>query len=85
MSLFKLAIYGGIGYMVYQTFFAEMPASGMQRGSAGSSRREGTPRGQQSRSSAGQFMSRGGDGTPVSTQEPSGASAQHRVGRGVVS
>ena len=25
MSMFKLAVYGAIGYLVYQTFFADSP------------------------------------------------------------
>ena len=28
MSLIKLAVYGGIGYLVYQTFFADAPIGG---------------------------------------------------------
>ena len=43
MSLFKLAAYGAIGYLVYQTFFADMPASGRSNGARqGSASRSGT-------------------------------------------
>src|SRR5438105_12458968 len=73
MSLIKVAIYGGIGYLVYQTFFAEMPASGTERGR---SRRGESPRGSEE-SSGRSRMSGGGRGRTESTEEPTGASTPH--------
>ena len=78
MSLFKLAVYGGIGYCVYQTFFAEMPASM----SAGRSRQSGPSRSRQSE--GGQTMTGRGKGKNVSTEDSAGTMGTHRVGRGVV-
>ncbi|MCU1276427.1 MAG: hypothetical protein JWO48_3858 [Bryobacterales bacterium] len=95
MSLIKLAVYGGIGYWVYQTFFADQPAGGRggqggqggggSRGSRSSSGRSGASRGgSQSRSGGGQQMSGGGSGAVEATHEGTGFSTQHRVGRGVL-
>ncbi len=90
MSIIKLAVYGGIGYLVYQTFFAEASAGGRQgsqsRGTRSSSSRDGTSGGRQSDSSrGGQQMSGRGRGAVEETHEPNGFATQHRVGRGVVS
>jgi hypothetical protein len=90
MSLIKLAVYGGIGYLVYQTFFADAPIGGRQggqaRGTRSSSGRAGTSAGRQGGSSrGGEQISGGGRGAVEETHEPTGFSTQHRVGRGVVS
>ena len=90
MSLIKLAVYGGIGYLVYQTFFAEAPAGGRQggasRGTRSASGRGGTSGGRQGGSSgSGEQISGGGRGAVEETHEPTGFSTKHRVGRGVVS
>jgi hypothetical protein len=82
MSLFKLAVYGGIGYLVYQMFFSDA-ASGMRQGRGDYSRQGGLgdegDRGQQ------RFSGGGGErGQAERTEEPSGMSSSHRVGRGVV-
>ena len=82
MSLFKLAIYGGIGYLVYQTFFADMPEPGTQRGADSSSGRENPQqRGRRARRADGRFSG----GTVAKTEDPTGASTTHHVGRGVIS
>jgi hypothetical protein len=91
MSLFKLAVYGGIGYLVYQVFFNDA-AAGMlgahpqhagqgQRGQAsGQSGRSGGSPGRQQMSGG-----RGNQGAVQRTAEPSGMSTSHQVGRGVIS
>jgi hypothetical protein len=89
MSLFKLAVYGGIGYLVYQVFFNDA-ASGMlgahpmggqgQRGGQSRQSGGGESTGQQ-RMSGG----RGNQGAVQRTAEPSGMSTSHQVGRGVIS
>ena len=80
MSLIKLAIYGGIGYLVYQTFFSEEASTGSsQGGSRGGSSRQG-----QRRSTGGSQMTGGGKGQTEKTEDASGASTGHRVGRGVI-
>ncbi len=87
MGLIKLAVYGGIGYLVYQMFFADMPA--------GSSRpQQGRPRGGQAPEGAAENRGpvaasnplTGSDpqGMEVATKDPSGTTTKHRVGRGVV-
>ena len=76
MSIIKLAVYGGIGYLVYQTFFANMPAS-QAAGRQDRSQEEG---GSLDRSG----MTGGGHGRMEETAEPTGTSARHRVGRGVI-
>jgi hypothetical protein len=88
MSLIKLAIYGGIGYLVYQTFFSDNPIAGRgssQRG--GSQERGGRQSFGQSRqgsgSAGGQFTG-GPTGAVERTEEPSGMSSTHHVGRGVI-
>jgi hypothetical protein len=81
MSLFKLAVYGALGYLAYQMFFAEQSPS---MRSAGSSRARGQSRAGSEQRSGGQRMSGGGQGRQEQTEEPSGASSSHRVGRGVI-
>ena len=88
MSILKLAVYGGLGYLAYQMFFAELDPS--ETPSRRSGQAGGKPRGDQSRQGqqgAGrksQAMTGGGGGMNVATKEPGGASTTHRVGRGVV-
>jgi hypothetical protein len=85
MSLFKLAIYGGIGYLVYQAFFTDMPRSGTARGGSRQSSGRGGSSRQGGGREGGQQMSGSREGMSVATEEPSGASTRHQVGRGVVS
>lgn len=80
MSLFKLAIYGGIGYLLYQVFCNEA-ASGLEGAAEG--------RAQASRSGEGSGGGLMNDGRPGAsgverTEEPSGMSVSHHVGRGVI-
>lgn len=97
MSLIKLAIYGGIGYCVYQTLFAGMPAArtgqakAQGSGGKGQGPQRGGNQGQPARapqrpaaSPAKQRLSGPGEGTSVVAKDPSGATTSHRVGRGVV-
>ena len=70
MSLFKLAVYGGIGYCIYQTFFAEMPASV----ETGGSRRSGSSRGGQRSQRSGE----GSSGTKAMTGRGKGGKAKGR-------
>ena len=70
MSLFKLAVYGGIGYLIYQNFFADAPPAE-------------TPQGK-SKTMSQQVRDRGEQGNRVATQDRDGGSTTHRVGRGVV-
>jgi hypothetical protein len=84
MSLIKLAIYGGIGYLVYQTFFSDNPLASRTSQSGASQRRgSGSQSFGQSQQGAGQFTG-GATGAVERTQEPSGMSATHHVGRGVI-
>ena len=86
MSLFKLAVYGGIGYCIYQTFFAEMPASV----ETGGSRRSGSSRGGQRSQRSGEgssgtkAMTGRGKGKGGISHDSDGAASRHSVGRGVV-
>lgn len=89
MSIIKLAVYGAIGYLIYQTFFAE--GAGMQRASrgqsGGGSRGGGgggsMEMGSQDHSMGGTRMTGGGAGRTEQTEDASGAAVSHRVGRGV--
>ena len=84
MSLLKLAVYGGLGYLAYQMFFAELePSERLQRRS-GQQRGQKSRQGQQVFSPRGPQMTGGGEGIDVSTKERGGASTTHRVGRGVI-
>ena len=94
MSIIKLAIYGGIGYLIYQTFFADMPGSQGSRGQGGmGNAMRGAARsaanavaggGEDTSSSVGGTrMTGGGQGRVEQTGESSGESVSHRVGRGV--
>ena len=71
MKLLKLAVYGAIGYLVYQTFFADSQARGSMRGSHGHNGRR-------------QNLSESGQGREEQTEDSSGTSMKHRVGRGVI-
>lgn len=88
MSMLKLAVYGGLGYLAYQLFFAELEP--VQKSQGGTGQKKVPQRGEQSRqgqpggSRKGQRMTGGGGGMNVATKEPGGASTMHRVGRGVV-
>lgn len=83
MSLFKLAVYGGIGYLVYQALFADVPRSGMSRRASRQSGDQGESTWQRNTRAGGQQMSGRGQGKSVATEEPSGASTTYQVGRGV--
>ena len=83
MSLFKLAVYGGIGYLVYQMFFSDAAGGMRQQGRGEHSRRSGQGD-QGDRGRQQQRFSGGGEGQSERTEEPSGMSSSHRVGRGVV-
>ena len=85
MGLVKLAVYGALGYLAYQMFFAGESSGSM--GGLGRTR-EGSPsrgnRGGSQQRAGAQQMSGGGQGREEETQEPSGTSMRHRVGRGVI-
>ena len=98
MSIIKLAVYGALGYLIYQTFFAETSGSqgssgGGQRGGGMGNALRGAARevagamggggGSQGDSIGGTRMTGGGAGRVEQTGEPSGAAVSHRVGRGV--
>jgi hypothetical protein len=74
MSMFKLAVYGAIGYLVYQTFFADSPTG------AGSRRLHG----HNDRRQASHRPSVADQGRVEETEDSSGTSVKHRVGRGVI-
>ncbi len=88
MSILKLAVYGGLGYLAYQMFFAELDPSetpSRRSGQAGGQQRgEKSRQGQQGGAPKSQPMTGGGGGMNVATKEPGGASTTHRVGRGVI-
>jgi hypothetical protein len=86
MSLLKLAVYGGIGYLVYQMFFSDTAGGGGRMGQR-RGLREGDEAGQGDR--GGQRFTGGGGRSERGrqmerTEESSGMSSGHRVGRGVV-
>jgi len=88
MSLTKLVILGGLGYLAYR-FFSNLPQPEASGGGAGAGGRAGG-RGQagDGRSHAGGTrgarMSGGGQGTTETTSDASGESVPHTVGRGVL-
>jgi hypothetical protein len=92
MSIIKLAVYGGIGYLIYQNFFNEGAVSapaGEGSGRQGQRTGGGGARGQmQRRPQAAGRSSQGltgpGKGMNVPVQDSGGAATTHRVGRGVV-
>lgn len=92
-KLIKLAIYGLLGYALYEFFrgiSTETVAGQMQGGGTGSQSRsegQGQSRGGNSRGAkaANAQWSGPGEGQQVNTEEASGEGAPHKVGRGVVS
>jgi hypothetical protein len=80
MSLFKLAVYGGIGYLVYQMFFSD--AAGGMRQVRGEHSRQGARDDEGNRGQ--QRFGVGEREQAERTEEPGGMSSSHRVGRGVV-
>ena len=72
-KLIKLAFYVVIGYALYELYlgFQEGGMGGSQGGQGGQGRNEN--------------MTGEGEGMEERSQEPSGMSASHKVGRGVVS
>ena len=92
-KLIKLAIYGLLGYALYE-FFRGISTESVARqmegaGAGGQSRNEGQAqsRGGDSRGAkaANAQWSGPGEGQEVKTEEASGTGAPHIVGRGVVS
>lgn len=96
MSIIKLAIYGAIGYLIYETFFAEGAGKGGGGGIGntlrGAAREVGNALsgggqgggGSQDHSMGGTRMTGGGEGRMEQTNDASGESVSHRVGRGVI-
>lgn len=84
MSILKLAVYGGLGYLAYQMFFAELDPSQTPSRRSGQAGGEKPRQGQHGDSRKSQPMTGGGGGMNVATKEPGGASTTHRVGRGVI-
>ncbi|HEX5244740.1 MAG TPA: hypothetical protein VFW23_15865 [Tepidisphaeraceae bacterium] len=92
-KLIKLAIYGLLGYALYEFFrgiSTESAARQMQgAGAGGESHNEGEAQsgGGNSRGAkaANAQWSGPGEGQEVKTEEASGVGAPHKVGRGVVS
>jgi hypothetical protein len=87
-KLIKLCVYMLLGYAIYEMYQGMVAGSqsssggsagGSMGGSAGGGRRSG-----RARDSRGQFTGAGG-GQRTETQDASGMSASHTVGRGVVS
>jgi hypothetical protein len=79
--LFKLALYAVIGYALYQMYLGYREAG--ERGGEGQASGRGGSR--RARSASGQNMTGAGRGVSARTEESSGGSSQHRVGRGIVS
>jgi hypothetical protein len=75
MKLLKLAVYGTVGYLVYRTFFAESAGGLGLRRSRGNERR--------GQGGAGNSAI-GSQGKVEETEDTSGTSVKHRVGRGVI-
>jgi hypothetical protein len=77
--LIKLAIYAFLGYALYELY------QGMQSGSMGTQRAGGGGQGRGMGQGGRSRMSGGrGQGRREVTAEPSGTSASHNVGRGVI-
>ena len=100
MRLIKLAAYALLGYVLYELFLGISQEHERQqqsgRGQGGREQGGRSQSGGQSRSSqaldralnegTGRMNMTGpGVGAPVATQDPTGATSQHVVGRGVVS
>jgi hypothetical protein len=78
--LLKLVAYGLLGYALYE-FFRGMS----EGGGAGGGREEGAMGRNFRDESARANMTGPGEGQDMTTQDDSGESVRHRVGRGVVS
>lgn len=82
-KLIKLAIYGVIAYALYEMYLGFTQSGSQQVGGfAGTMRRAGAQTAE-AMSQAGQTMTGQGQGMREETQEPSGTSSRHQVGRGV--
>ena len=86
MGLFKMAVYGGIGYLIYQMLFSDMPTSRgkASRGEMGGGEAQPNPTRGSGRSATGQFTGRYGQGMDAETHDQTGTTVKHKVGRGVV-
>lgn len=90
--LIKLAFYGILGYILYELFLGitqgaeQQQRQGGQGQGGGRSRGGGSPEFQRAANEdPGRMrMSGQGRGQDVETQDATGASSHHRVGRGVV-
>lgn len=78
MSLFKLVVYGAVGYLVYQLFFAELP----ERSNRSGGKRQAAP---PEMGGGGAQLTGPGRGKSETVQEPDGSRRTHTVGRGVIS
>jgi hypothetical protein len=79
-GLLKLLAYGLLGYALYE-FFRGMSEGGLGGGGGGEREMGRSFREEPSRAN----MTGPGEGMDVTSQEDSGESVRHRVGRGVVS
>jgi hypothetical protein len=81
MSLFKLAVYGAIGYVVYQIFVAENPM-GSSGGGGGGGRAQQRQRGGRGQGGSSR-LSGPGRGRSETVEDADGGRSTRTVGRGV--
>jgi hypothetical protein len=82
-KLIKLAIYGFLGYTIYQMYQGMSHGGGS--GIGGQMGRSMGQGGNFGRNPSAGNLTGAGEGMPESSLEPTGMSSNHRVGRGVVS
>lgn len=80
-KLIKLAMYGLLGYALYELYLGVMQQQGQGQGAGGGQQRQGGQSGGQ----AGRMTGGGGGRMERSEESSSGMSTSHAVGRGVVS
>lgn len=81
--LIKLALWGVIGYALYE-LYQGFSNAGQSSGQAGGFDRQGRQGAMGGGGYQGQTFSDGGQGMETRTDEPSGTSSNYRVGRGVI-
>ena len=85
--LIKLALYALVGYALYELYQGMVQGEGMQQSRMGGQRASGQQgeRFGERLNIGGQNLTGGGSGMSERTEESSGTSVSHPVGRGVIS
>ena len=85
--LLKLAVYGLLGYALYEFFrglSSEVEQSSRESGGGQGGQQSESRRDSSSFGASGQAITGGGEGRTEETHNPDGGGVAHRVGRGVV-